>query len=247
MKKDQAPAIMVSRQKIWTVIPAAGMGTRIGGEIPKQYLNLNGKQIIEYTLEKLAAHQQIAGIIVAISTHDRYWSNITLPAKIPVINVEGGSERHHSVLNALIRLAEIIQSNDWVLVHDAARPCIRQDDIDKLINAVVDHPVGGILGVPVSDTMKRVDQHKQIIDTVNRSGVWHAQTPQMFRLGSLIDAIKHAIASNVPVTDEAGAMELQGFSPLMVEGHKDNIKITEPQDLMHAAMYLEQQTRMITS
>jgi 2-C-methyl-D-erythritol 4-phosphate cytidylyltransferase len=228
-------------EKIWAVVPAAGTGSRIGGEIPKQYLDLNGKKLIEHTLDRLANHPRIAGIVIAISGQDQYWNSIKLPDKAAVIDVEGGAERHHSVLNGLDKLSEMIAGNDWVLVHDAARPCIRREDITRLIDTVMDHPVGGILGVPAADTMKRVDEHNRIVDTVTRSGLWHAQTPQMFRLDQLVTAIRHAMDINAPITDEAGAIELQGLAPLMVEGHRDNIKITEPQDLMHAAIYLEQQ------
>ena len=233
--------------KIWAVVPAAGVGSRIGGNVPKQYLDINGKKIIEHILERLATHHRIAGIVVAISRRDHYWADIDVPGDMPVIRVDGGIERQHSVLNALLRLKEFARSDDWVLVHDAARPCIRHDDIDKLITAVVAHAVGGILGVTAADTMKRVDEHRQIIATVNRSGLWHAQTPQMFRLEQLIEAIRHAIDINAPVTDEASAMELRGLSPLIVEGHRDNIKITEPNDLIQAAMFLENQARQVTT
>jgi len=234
-------------QKMWAVVPAAGVGSRFGGNIPKQYLDINGKKIIEHILERLASHPCIAGIVVAISGQDNYWADIVLPEDTPVVHVKGGAERHHSVLNALVKLTEFARGDDWVLVHDAARPCICHDDIDKLITAVIAHSVGGILGVPVTDTIKRVNEHRQIIATVNRSGLWHAQTPQMFRLDQLMEAIRHAIDVNAPVTDEASAVELRGLSPLMVEGHRDNIKITEPQDLVHAALYLEKQTGQVTA
>ncbi len=229
-------------KKLWAVVPAAGIGTRTGGETPKQYREVNGKKVIEHILERLAMHPRIAGIVVAISSGDSHWKTVTLPDSTAVVAVEGGAERHHSVLNALHRLSQMIAADDWVLVHDAARPCIRQDDIDNLINSVIDHPVGGILGVPVSDTMKRVNETHQIVETVSRTGLWHAQTPQMFRLAALTAAIEHAMQTHAPITDEAGAMELQGLTPLMVEGHRDNIKITEPDDFMHAALYLQHQT-----
>jgi 2-C-methyl-D-erythritol 4-phosphate cytidylyltransferase len=232
-------------KKLWAVVPAAGIGSRTGVDTPKQYREVNGKKIIEHILERLSMHPRIAGIVVAISSGDRHWDTITLPDNAAVIAVEGGAERHHSVLNALHRLSQMIAANDWVLVHDAARPCVRQDDIDKLINSVIDHPVGGILGVPVSDTMKRVDENNQIVETVSRAGLWHAQTPQMFRLAALTAAIEHAIQTCAPITDEAGAVELQGLTPLMVEGHRDNIKITEPDDFMRAALYLQQQTSQV--
>jgi 2-C-methyl-D-erythritol 4-phosphate cytidylyltransferase len=234
-------------EKMWAVVPAAGVGSRLGGKIPKQYLDINGKKIIEHILERLASHPRIMGIVVAISGQDRYWGNIAIPQDTTVIHVEGGAERHHSVLNALAKLSQFIQGDDWVLVHDAARPCIRHEDIDKLIAAVITHPVGGILGVPTADTMKRVDEHLQIVTTVNRSGLWHAQTPQMFRLEQLIDAIRYAIDTGASITDEASALELRGLSPLVIEGHRDNIKITEQQDLIHAAMYMVAQAEGVSA
>lgn len=236
-----------SSTKLWAVVPAAGSGKRIGGETPKQYLDLNGKKIIEHTLERLASHPQVAGIVVAISDRDDLWQTVNLPDQARIIDVQGGFERHHSVLNALNRLTEFIKTDDWVLVHDAARPCVRVEDIDKMISHLIHHPTGGILGVPVADTMKRVDEYQQIVNTVDRAGLWHAQTPQMFRLGELSHAIQHTIDTGIPITDEASAMELQGVMPLLIEGHKDNIKITEQQDLLLAAMILEQQTRQAAS
>ena len=234
--------------RFWAVIPAAGTGKRMDSVIPKQYLPLHGKTVLEHTLRHIIGHPSIAAVVVVIAQDDQYWPGLaSVFVEQSLIVVHGGAERCNSVMNGLRALSGHAAPQDWVLVHDAARPCIRHDDIDKLISAVIVHPVGGILGVTAADTMKRVDEHRQIIATVDRSGLWHAQTPQMFRLQQLIMAIRHAIAINAPITDEASAMELSGLSPLIVEGHRDNIKITEPDDLIHVEMFLENQTDQVTS
>lgn len=227
----------------WAVIPAAGVGARMGMSMPKQYLPLLGKTVIEHTLDRLGSHPRIEGVVVVIAPGDAHWQSIS-PRLAPII-AEGGVERYHSVLNGLHKLAEIAQPQDWVLVHDAARPCIRHADIDMLIDAFIDngasHAVGGLLGVPVSDTVKRADNAGNVLDTVNRHGLWRAMTPQMFRLEVLTHALHYAVTQNLPVTDEAAAMELCGFAPRMIEGHADNIKITHPQDLVLAELYIKQQ------
>jgi len=160
-----------------------------------------------------------------------------------VMRVDGGAERSHSVLNAL----QFMQSNaaveDWVLVHDAARPCLRTQDLDALIDQSKGHPVGGLLGVPVRDTMKRTIEGNHVSGTVTREGLWHAYTPQMFRLGTLLQALEQAQAQGLAVTDDASAIELAGMTPLMIEGHDDNIKITRPEDLILAEFYLQQQRK----
>jgi len=153
--------------------------------------------------------------------------------------VHGGAERCHSVLNGLDVLAGKAAATDWVLVHDAARPCVRRDDIRALLAGVAGDSDGGLLGVPVADTMKRVAADGRVTATIDRSGLWHALTPQMFRLEPLRTALRQAIAANSMVTDEASAMELAGYRPLIVQGHRDNIKITLPADLELAAFYLQ--------
>lgn len=226
----------------WAVVPAAGVGRRMGADVPKQYLRLRGQTVIEHTLNRLCAHSRINAIVVAISDGDEHWSNIDLNQfSKPIMKAPGGAERCHSVVNALALLRGEASADDWVLVHDAARPCLRLSDIDHLIATLSDHPVGGLLGLPVSDTMKRTDREGTIQHTVDRKGLWRALTPQMFRLRHLHDALQHALADDYLVTDEASAMEHSGLSPLMVEGHGDNIKITRPSDLPLAQMYLAQQ------
>jgi len=225
----------------WAVVPAAGSGTRMSSQVPKQYLALAGKTVIEHTLARLAAHPLIAGIVVALAPSDTRWHELSLHLDKPVLLADGGAERCYSVLNALSELQKHAQPDDWVLVHDGARPCLRLTDIDKLIAGLRDHPNGGLLAVPVRDTMKRADENSDVFETVDRKGLWHALTPQMFRLGELSDALIRAIDKGWLVTDEASAMESAGYKPHLVEGAADNIKITRPEDLVVAEFYLRRQ------
>ena len=232
----------------WAIVPAAGNGSRMASHRPKQYLPLHGKPILQHTLERLCL-SRIAGIVVCLAEDDAYWETVTLPRT--VMRVGGGVERCHSVLNGLQVLQQQAQPNDWVLVHDAARPCVRQADIEKLMSQLADHPVGGLLAVPVRDTMKRVsqtppnthsgEQGLEIVETVNREGLWHALTPQMFRLETLYHALQSVLKSGELVTDDAQAIERLGLRPILIEGHADNIKITHPQDLSLAKLFLQQQ------
>ena len=226
--------------KYWAVVPAAGVGRRMESNVPKQYLTINGHTVIEHTLRRLGEHPSIAGVVVAIAAGDGYWPELNVETTAPLAVVEGGEERCHSVLNALEQLAEVADPNDWVLVHDAARPCLRADDISRLIDELAGTE-GGLLGLPLSDTIKRTDTVNMVEATVDREGLWRALTPQMFRLGALQRALRQAIEKELMVTDDASAMELAGVRPLMVEGHGDNIKITRPQDLALAELYLQQQ------
>ncbi len=231
--------------RFWALIPAAGVGRRMGSDIPKQYLPLGGKTVLEHTLDALSQHAAISGIVLVLGAGDEYAGPI-LDAELPkpVFRAGGGTERCDSVLNGLRILAEHAHAQDWVLVHDAARPCLRHGDLDRLISALEGHEVGGLLGVPVRDTMKRAGTGNQVVQTVDREGLWHALTPQMFRLGALRDALQTAQSQGHHVTDDASAMELAGHSPLLVEGHGDNIKITRPEDLALAEFYLRQQERI---
>ncbi len=229
--------------RYWAVVPAAGVGVRMGSEIPKQYLPLNGGTVIENTLQTLLDDPKIDGVYLAIAADDRWWSNTATASNPKITTLDGGDERCHSVLNALKLLRKTADPEDWVLVHDAARPCLRPEDLDLLIDLLKDHPVGGLLGVPVRDTMKRTDEAASITETVSREALWHAYTPQMFRLGTLYQALLGAIEQGVAVTDEASAIELAGMRPQMIVGHDDNIKITRPEDLALASFYLNQQGR----
>jgi len=229
------------KPRYWVVVPAAGIGKRMGSETPKQYLQLGEKLVIEHTLSRLAAHEKIHKMVVVIGADDDYWQDVTLPTIAEIVTVVGGAERCHSVFNGLDALHGEASPDDWVLVHDAARPCLRLADIECLINTLECHDVGGILGIPVADTMKRSGTSNTIIETVSREHLWRALTPQMFRFGTLYDALSSANAAGALITDEASAIEWAGYAPRMVEGHADNIKITQPQDLALAGLYLQQQ------
>ena len=222
----------------WAVVPAAGQGSRMGSSVPKQYLPLAGRMVIEHTLERLVTHTRIAGVFVAVSADDPRWEETAYARDSRIVRVTGGRERCHSVLNALHRLVGQADGQDWVLVHDAARPCLRHGDLDRLIDKLENHPAGGLLGMPVRDTMKRTDRHQAVRETVSREGLWHAFTPQMFRLRPLHDALSDALSRGLTVTDDASAMEMAGHRPLMIEGRGDNIKITRAEDLELAAFYL---------
>jgi len=236
---------VTSTAKYWAVVPAAGVGKRMGADRPKQYLPLAGKRVIEHTLARLASHPRIAKIVVAIGAEDDYWREVRLPEQAEVQRVEGGAKRCHSVFNGLEAIKHAAGENDWVLVHDAARPCLRVADIEHLITTLVAHPVGGILGIPVADTMKRSRADGTIVETVCRDNLWRAVTPQMFRFGMLYDALGRANRANALITDEASAIEWAGLAPRMVEGRADNIKITQPQDLKLAELFLQQQKEEI--
>ncbi|MGE0081276.1 MAG: 2-C-methyl-D-erythritol 4-phosphate cytidylyltransferase [Thiohalomonadaceae bacterium] len=230
--------------RCFAVVPAAGVGRRMGTDIPKQYLPLAGRTVIEHTLARITAHPRITATVVAVSRGDDYWPEVAVRLNTAALQVTGGgAERCHSVLNALEHLGAIAHEHDWVLVHDAARPCIRAADIERLVSTLLDHPVGGLLGLPVSDTVKRVDEQGEVLETVNREGLWRALTPQMFRFGPLYAALRAALAADRLVTDEAAAMELAGYRPRMVEGRADNIKITRPGDLALAELYLQLQAQ----
>jgi len=231
---------MNNAQRYWGVIPASGVGKRMGSELPKQYLTLHNKTLLQHTIERMLAHPRIVGVVVAVAEYDNRWQDFEESFDDQVTWVTGGAERCHSVLNALHALSHIAGQDDWALVHDAARPCLRADDIDRLIDEASDS-VGGILAAPVSDTMKRASHDGLIDETVNREGLWRALTPQMFRINFLINAIEHAMTQNFPITDEASAVESLGHRPRLVAGHSDNIKITIPQDLELAHLYLQTQ------
>lgn len=233
---------MTEAVRFWAVIPAAGTGIRMHMDLPKQYLTINGRRVIEYSLETFCTHPQIAGVVVALAAGDKLWEGMPFAKHPKVRTVRGGKERCHSVLNCLHALSTVAATEDWVLVHDAARPCIKREDIDQMIATLRDHPVGGLLALPVRDTMKRADgsqdNGRHVHETVNRKGLWHALTPQMFRLGRLSQALEQAIRQRELVTDESQAMELAGLRPRLVEGRAENIKITRPSDLKLAELYL---------
>ena len=225
-------------QSVIAVVPAAGVGSRMKADRPKQYLQIHGKTILEHTVEKLLSHPQVSKIVVAVSDDDPYYPELPLNLNPLVIRVSGGTERADSVLSALDYIAQQ-QLSDWVMVHDAARPCIQLSDIDKLISGAMTHDVGAILAAPVRDTMKRGVQG-QIEHTVDRVDLWHALTPQMFRSKPLRKVLSEALQQGVSITDEASAFESKGLSPALIAGRSDNFKITQPEDLALAEFYLSQ-------
>ncbi|OOG56244.1 2-C-methyl-D-erythritol 4-phosphate cytidylyltransferase [Rhodanobacter sp. C03] len=222
---------------LWCVVPAAGRGTRVGGDYPKQYLPLAGRPLIEHTLERLAAHPRIAGLLVTLGATDAHWSGMTTLHGKPILTAVGGAERSDSVLAGLNALPDSVGADDFVLVHDAARPCVRLADIGKLIE-LAGAADGGLLGAPLRDTLKQADAAGRSGLTEPRDQRWRAFTPQMFRRGALSTALRDAARRGVNPSDEAMAMEQAGFAPLLVEGAEDNIKVTTAADFALAEFLL---------
>lgn len=227
--------------RYWCVLPAAGMGLRMQHGIPKAYLPFLGKTIIEHTLARLLAVPQLEKIIVVISHQDTFAHSLTIMEHPKIEIALGGSARCHSVLNGLDLLSRYADERDWVLVHDVARPCVSLKDIEKLMRACADHPVGGLLACPMVETIKQTNAAMQVIRTLDRTCLWRAQTPQCFRFGLLHRAMQQAIEQNQLVTDESSAIELLGDEPFILEGTNENIKITYPEDLLLAENILARQ------
>lgn len=225
--------------RLWCVVPAAGKGLRVGGDLPKQYLPLHGKTVIQFTLDRLSRLPAEA-IVVAVAADDERAASLEYREPSLLRFITGGAERADSVLAGLEAIAHQAADDDWVLVHDVARPCVRLADIESLLATIAAHPVGGLLANRVRDTMKR-GSGDEVAATIPRDDLWHALTPQVFRFGLLRSALLAAKAQGVTVTDEAQAVELQGEKPLLVEGARDNLKITWPEDLQMAEAFLQLQ------
>lgn len=224
-------------------MPAAGIGKRMLADCPKQYLSLNGQTVLAQTLIKLSRVPGLKGVAVGLAAGDAWWPQVERSLNglaVPLLTYHGGQERADTVLAGLARLSEQAGDSDRVMVHDAVRPCVRVSDIEHLVAAVGDSADGGLLAVPVTDTLKSATEGRAV-KTVDRSDLWRAQTPQLFPVTRLEQALKDALAAGVAVTDEASAMEQAGARPLLVEGHVDNIKITYADDLAMAGWILEQQ------
>ena len=220
----------------YAIVPAAGSGSRFGAEKPKQYLELLGRPLIYHTLAALTACPEIERVWVVLAPDDPWWPRYdwsALGAKLETVRC-GGATRAESVSNGLQAAAMVASDEDWVLVHDAARPCLSPAMLETLFEELASDPVGGILAVPVADTLKRADAEQRVATTEPRDGLWQAQTPQMFRYGLLQKALAHCSA----VTDEAGAIEALGLQPRLVRGDATNLKVTYPADLPLAAMIL---------
>lgn len=226
--------------RIWALVPAAGVGTRMQTEIPKQYLKIRGRSVIEITLSKLASIKELQSVVVAIGEGDAHFSNIArlFPS---VVTVTGGESRAQSVLNGLEAIINSGGVADWVLVHDAARPCVKEENIRALMDYCISSNQGAILAVPAADTLKLASPDKKIKQTLDRSVIWQAHTPQMFRVQHLFDALTICFKKQYSVTDEASAMEFIGDTVGLVDDSRDNLKITRPEDLAIAEFILSKQ------
>ncbi len=230
--------------RYWTIIPAAGTSRRMKSDEPKQYLPISNTTVIEASLHCFLNHPDISGVIVALNADDQHWNTLGITRNEKIHTVVGGGSRAKSVENAVEYLENTsAKENDFVLVHDAARPCLRCSDLDLLMTQLKDDEVGGILASPVSDTLKLADQQTQsshtISKTVDRDSVWRAFTPQMFRLKLLKQALSHCFERNIPITDDASAIEALGLRVKLIQGHADNIKITHQDDLKIAETILK--------
>jgi 2-C-methyl-D-erythritol 4-phosphate cytidylyltransferase len=227
--------------RYWLVMPAAGAGRRFGAALPKQYAALAGQTVIEWALAPFLRDARCRACVVAIASDDAYWGLVArrvAHAGPPLRLAPGGTERSDSVRNALAVLVTEAAADDWVLVHDAARPCLGSDDLDALLEALSGHPIGGLLAAPCTDTMKRADDDETVIETVSRASLWRALTPQMFRYAALCSALDRARAAGRCPTDEAQALEWQGAAPRLVRGAASNLKITTSEDLEYAQLLL---------
>jgi 2-C-methyl-D-erythritol 4-phosphate cytidylyltransferase len=223
--------------RYWLVMPAAGAGRRFGERIPKQYAPLHGRTVIEWALAPFFHDGRCAGVVVVIAPEDKWWPRVA--ERIPPVTVApGGAERSESVRSGLQALNRKAQASDWVLVHDAARPCLADADRDRLIGELSAHPVGGVLAQRAADTLKRAGADGTITETVDRADLWRAATPQMFRYGRLREALDTALAGKRYPTDEAQAIEWLGERPRLIECSAANLKVTSPQDLALAEALL---------
>ena len=229
----------------WACVPAAGVGVRFGADRPKQYLKIGDRTILDHTLDVLVRHDKIAGIAVAISATDNWWKECEVISNAKVIRTAGGKQRCQSVLNGLQALLRCgANKSDRVLVHDAVRPCLSPSDLNILVETVGQDINGGLLALPVTDTVKCADRQSRVGKTLMRELVWRAQTPQLFPLGKLQDALTRLIAKQQSVTDESQALEELGLRPKLVAGSPHNIKITRPIDLAMAEFFLRDQGRL---
>lgn len=242
---------MAKKARYFAIVPAAGIGTRMRSEVAKQYLKIQDRTILEITLSKLLSVKPELDITVCTSVNDQYWQ--TLHQSVfsqcdRISNTDGGATRANSVLNGLAAVKASAKDDDWVLVHDAARPCFSIERVEAMLEQLRDHPVGGILAEPVKDTLKRQQPSAtaEIQETVAREGLWQAQTPQMFRFGILWQAYQQAVTEIDQITDEASAVERLGLSPRLMVSDSSNIKITAPADLQLAEYCLALEQNSMT-
>jgi 2-C-methyl-D-erythritol 4-phosphate cytidylyltransferase len=224
---------------IHALIPAAGAGMRMGSKIPKQYQDLAGKPLIHYAIDLLCTHAQVRQVFVVLSPQDEHFRQFDWSAyrgRLEPLYC-GGATRAASVGNGLMAMMDALEPDDWVLVHDAARPCLTHALVDRLLEALASDAVGGLLAVPVADTLKRADASQRVIETVAREALWQAQTPQMFRYRLLLEAMRHTDAALL--TDEASAIEKMGLQPRLVAGSASNLKVTHAGDWPIVESYLK--------
>ena len=218
----------------WVVIPATGTGQRMKASCPKQYIKLAEKSILQHTIDNLLSYPRVTGGVLILNHNDTHWEKLNYKHEKPVLVCTGGEQRHNSVYNGLKRLQLHTDDNPYVLIHDAVRPFVSHSDLDQLLEALNECDDGALLAAPVADTLKFADENQKVKNTYPRDNLWRAFTPQAFKLDKIFSALNHVIDNNLDVTDDASAMELMGFSPRLVQGDGQNIKITTPQDLLLA-------------
>ena len=226
---------------VWAIVPASGVGDRMQGQKPKQYLRFEGRTIIEHTLDRLLSFDGIDGVILVLHADDRDWETLNYQSQKPLMITSGGELRQHSVFNGLLKLLEQEADDPYAMVHDAVRPLVSHADLQKLIEAALDHHAGALLALPITDTLKHQDEDLNIDRTVPRAGLWRAFTPQLFKAKLLYRALEQVIQNDREVTDDASAIETLGMRPRLVECSAENIKITYPQDLSLATQIWQRQ------
>jgi 2-C-methyl-D-erythritol 4-phosphate cytidylyltransferase len=232
----------VNGQRVHALIPAAGCSVRFGGTTLKQYAHLLGMPVMAHSIAAVERHDAVESVSVALASDDGIFEQLIRPNYPSVQTVTGGNSRAQTVMNGLRFIKEQHPDCEWVLVHDAARPCLSSADLNRLLDEGLQSDTGAILAVPVHDTLKLADETGCIEQTVDRSGYWAAQTPQLFRIGELVMNLEAALSAGLEPTDEASAMELTGARPLLVEGSTSNIKITGTEDLALAEFILQRQS-----
>jgi 2-C-methyl-D-erythritol 4-phosphate cytidylyltransferase len=222
---------MSRKQPVWAIIPASGIGNRMQSDTVKQYLSFQGKTVIEHCLDRLLSHAQIDAAIIVLNEKDTSWADLDYNSEKPVFTAVGGSQRQDSVYSGLLAMRDNCGEEALALVHDVVRPLVTHDDLSKVIAAARGHSIGAILATPVADTLKLENDDMGIARSVSRDHLWRAFTPQVFHLKALLLSLEAAIQQNISLTDDASALEMQGYSPALVAGDSSNIKITNPGDL----------------
>lgn len=227
--------------EIWAIVPAAGLGQRFGSNIPKQYATIRGRAVLYRAIDRLAGLSSVKTILVGLHSDDIWWDHTELSSSLAVQTFRGGTTRMETVFNGLNQVVERAHPDAWVLVHDAARPLVKVEDIKRLLLLAGTDANGGLLACRSSDTLKKANQAGRVERSEDRNTLWQALTPQLFPASTLLEAVAAALRSGTPCTDEAQAMENSGFQPRLIESGRDNLKITTPSDLVLAEALLELQ------